>query len=133
MQLMREAEVYNIFYTEMERFVLMSGITEYSVLAGRTDLLDDLQLIYNKEYRDVVRIRTLPGLTEQSWDYYKKLELTGLKEITLFNTVLNNLHKAIKELIVHANRKKQTERNPESVSDQSERTGTDGAGSGDGH
>ena len=111
-----------IFHAEMKRFVLMSGIAEadYNGLLDRVDLVDDLATVFSGEYKEAVRIRTLPGLTEATWDYYEMAGLEGLKEIKLWEGVMIRLHKAIKGIISYANRyKNKTQGSSQSGNDQS--------------
>lgn len=106
----------------MRRFVLMSGIAadEYDELKEN----EDLELVYLGVYKEVIRIRTLPGLTERVWDHYDLHQLEGLKEIDLFRVALRNLYSNIRKLTYGRN-KKQNKRDSESVCDQSERAGSD--------
>lgn len=77
----------------------MSGVDEEDYANIKVERLDDLELVYLGEYKQVIKIWTLPGLTEASWEYYDTHEITGLKEQKLLYEALNNLNKAIRKIL----------------------------------
>lgn len=90
----------------------MSGVEEsdYDELRDRVEVLDDLELVYHSQYKDVIRIRTLPGMTEEVWNHYDLHQLDGMKEQLLFRNALAKLKLSIKEIISNVRKQKPSQK-----------------------
>lgn len=88
----------------MRKLVVKSGISEemFNELRDRygenPDLAEALNHLLYHEWRDVNHIWTLPYMSEETWEMYDLLDITGLTEQVMLNDRLKLLKKAVQKI-----------------------------------